>query len=836
MTVVHNAAVRYRFEKYVLDEDARTLTGPDGSVHVEPQVFDVLSYLVTHRDRAVPKTELLDEIWGDQFVSESALTTRIKSARAALGDNGREQRHIRTAHGFGYQFVSEVVSLTTPDAPDLERDRLRGTDSFPRFHTPLRGRDDELREVAAFLDRHPLVTLLGPGGIGKTRLAVEVAGILTRRTDAEYLPSVFVDLAATRDPAVVPETIASALGIEVGQRHDPIEAVCEFLDAVPHVLVIDNCEQVLVAASHATATIIDHAECTHILATSREPLGLAGERLYRLGPLPLLGAGDVLTPDTVIRNPAVAMFLDRAQLAGSDPLRDATDARQVVELCRALEGLPLALELAAGRVSAFGVADLVGLLDHRLDILQDRSSAREHRHRTLRSTVEWSYDLLDDAEQRLFRSLAVFPAGVTIEAIDWLTNRLSLGETGLAAVGRLVDASLLVRHDSPSGSRYTQLETLRAFGLEKLEERGEGPEARELAASFTLVLLQQIETGLDTPDEARWVDRLRREFPNVQSARHHLAGEDRVDDLLEMSRRLTVWARVRDATDIWSWSDDLLRRVPEADPRRATVLAISAQASWRRGDIGGAIEAATTALRLEPDEWSRAQALCEHGAALIFSGDLVGAEAAWVELATLKEEAWGLGSAAVAVSYAGDHAAARVFADRATEAVRNAPRPSMVAWTEYVRAEVDNTIGIADLASLDRAIARAGSVDATFIVGVARLTHASAHGAHGNVSAAARSYAELIHHWLRSGSWTQQWTTLRHVAELIEDTDPQSALAILRAAKSDTLSPPALVDASSKRLRALTARLEHDVGDEVSGVPRRIEVVERALAALSNLS
>jgi predicted ATPase/DNA-binding winged helix-turn-helix (wHTH) protein len=827
--------VAYRIGEYELDQSTRALTVGGEAVHVEPQVFELLLYLVVNRDRAVAKTELLDAIWGDQFVSESALTTRIKSARAALGDNGREQQHIRTVHGFGYRLVSEVVEVTVGRHADPSARQSRAAESMPRFPTPFRGRADECREVASLLERHRVVTLLGPGGIGKTRLAVEVVGATAEGAVAAR-PPVFVNLAATGADGAVAAAIASTLGIEVGQRRDPMHAVLEYLDAVPHLVVLDNCEHVLSGANAAAGEIVAGTADACILATSREPLGFGFERLYRLGPLPLMSDTDVITVDTVVHNPAVAMFLDRARLAGDEALSDASDAKQIVELCRALEGLPLALELAAGRVAAFGVADLLGLLDRRLDILGDHSTAREHRHRTLRSTVEWSYDLLGPDEQRLLRSLAVFPAGVTIEAIDWLTERLGLEAHGLDLVARLVDASLLVRQRTRFESRYTQLETLRAFGLEQLDARDETGAVRDIAAGFTLDLLARAEVGLASADEALWSERIRRGFANIQSTRDHLARHDRADELLEMSRRLTSWGRFRDATEVWAWSDDLLERFADPDPRYAAALAIHAQAAWRRGDIAGAVADAQAALDRDPDDWTRAQALSELGPAIGFAGDLPASVRTFVARDALGADAWSLGAAAVVSAYTGDLERARSYVARAHETVLSTPAPSMVAWMEYCTAETENTVGRADLAMLDRAIERAREVDATFVVGVAGVTRASVQAGRGDVAGAALSYLGLIRHWLRSGSWTQQWTTLRNVAEIIEDSDPPTALTILRAAESDRFSSSVLVDESAARLEALRARLEQRIGAQVGPVPRRIDVAEMALAALTRLA
>ncbi|MEO1059413.1 MAG: winged helix-turn-helix domain-containing protein, partial [Actinomycetota bacterium] len=389
--------MRYRLDDFGIDLSTRTITGPGGPVHVEPQVYDVTVYLLEHRDRAVSKIELMEAIWGDQFISESALTSRIKSARAALDDNGRDQRMIRTVHGFGYQFVATAQPVGASDDTGIERRATRT--SLPRFADPLRGRSAELAEITALIDRHPLVTLVGTGGTGKTRLAVEVVSAAS----APGRPAVFVDLAASRDADALPLAVAAAVGIETGDRPDVLAAVGEYLAAVPHTLIVDNCEHVLEAAAAAISELLSASEHSRILATSREPLGVAGERLYRLGPLgtvdPSAAAADV---HAVEQSPAAQLFVDRARLADDEWQLDAATAQRIAELCRALDGLPLAIELAAGRVSAFGLDDLIGVLDRRLDVLGDRSSVREHRHRTLRATVEWSYDLLDEPERRLF--------------------------------------------------------------------------------------------------------------------------------------------------------------------------------------------------------------------------------------------------------------------------------------------------------------------------------------------------------------------------------------------------------------------------------------------------
>ena len=840
----------YRVGDHRVDELTRAITGPDGPVHVEPQVLQVLLHLIEHRDRAVAKSELLDEIWGGQFVTESALTSRIKAARSALGDSGRQQRLIRTVHGFGYQFVGPVVEVAPDDtavadggpetagagpAPGVPGDGpthgawpARAADRLPAVHGPLRGRVEEMSAVSAMLGDHRLVTLLGPGGMGKTRLSVEVA---RRRTATDPRPHVFVDLSHIGSGDSVGITLADALAVDTGQRSDPMAAAIEVLAADPHVLLLDNCEHVWEAAAEAVAALASGAPATTVLATSRRPLGLPFERIYRLSPLSVaIEAED--GADSA--GPAVDLFRDRAELAGSGPLSGPDNAVLVADICRRLDGLPLALELAAGRVATFGLPEVAELLNRRLDAFSDSSSVREQRHRTLRATVAWSYDLLSPGEQQLFRALSAFPSGIALDQVAALGDAIGLPEDPFAALASLVDASLLVRAEAASGSRFTQLETLRAFGLAELRERDDQAAVGDAMACLVLDLLARGEAGLATPDEARWADRIRREIPNIRAVRRHLERVGRTDELLLISRRLAEWARFRDAVEVWSWSDDLCRRCADGDPRRATMLALAAQAAWRRGDIDAALAAGTEALTLAEDDEVRVRALAELATARMFAGEHRDAVAAWRQQAEIVPDSIALGSAALASGYGGHLAQASELLGQSARLVAEDASPSQRAWQTYCENEVAQLQGAADVTALAQAIAEAHAVGAEFIVGVATVTLASRYAALGDAERAAAAYRDLIGHWLRSGSWTQLWTTLRNVAELLEQHSPEVAWAILLAAERDEHSSAALTGPPAERLAALRARLAESVGGEPVATDR-VTVAEAARSALTQL-
>jgi len=851
--------MRFDLGDFDLDLDSRRIRGPDGDVHVEPQVFDVLTLLVQNRHRAVPKTEILETVWGDQFVSESALTSRIRAARAAIGDDGRTQGQIRTAHGFGYQFIGEVVEHPDTDSgsgeptagPPPGPRRSAGV-PLPHFSNPLRGRSDECAELGGLIAENSLVTLVGPGGIGKTRLAVEVAGDAgcapTGPDHADGLTTVFVDLAAVRNAADVPQFTADAVGIRVGQRGDIVSALTEFLDAVPHLLLLDNCEHVLEVAAEIADRLARSCPASRVLATSREPLGASAERVYRLGTLPVLTEADLLTPDRVELNPAAGLFVDRARQADHSFQLTAREARQIVELSRALDGLPLALELAAGRVAAFGLDDLVARLDQRLDVLRDRGTTRESRHRTLRATVEWSYNLLDDDHQRLLRTLSVLPSGATLDTIEWLSDELGCEETGADIAADLVDASLLVRTDAPSGSRYTQLETLRTFGLDRLDHENETTAARDLTTRWLRILIDGLQQNLTSPEEPVWVDRIRREFANIREIRAHLVATEQWDEALDLAVGLNSWSRMRDATEVWSWADELVEAFADAPAAlRGRSLVLLSQAEWRRGNIGGTADAATTALDITDDEWTVGHAYAELGVAKLFSGDFAGAEQCWIETAARISDGVSSSTAAVAAGYAGDSAAAARHLDDGDQVAARAGNPSGQAWAAYARAEVRIPKGATNaddpaavpsderVQLLERAISLGETVDATFIVGVAKVTLAGVLAARGDVDGAARTYHGLIEHWLRSGSWTQLWTTLRHIAELLAERAPETALLILRAAADDPGSPSALAPDAAETYARLERELlaEHPDAD-LSAAGDRVRVAEAARTAVSD--
>jgi predicted ATPase/DNA-binding winged helix-turn-helix (wHTH) protein len=433
----------YRFGGCLLDLEARELRVDGDVVNLEPQVFDVLAYLVRHRTRMVSKTELLDAVWGSQFVSETALTSRIKSARAAIGDDGSAQRLIRTERGRGYRFIGDTAEVV--DAPSW-----RGTRSLPSARVPLIGRTADVDALGRLLRERRIVTISGPGGAGKSTLALEVA---RRHRGERGLDVSFAELAPVQEDADVVRAVAEVTGVE-GAGASDVAALAATLGPREALLVLDNCEHLLDASAALVHAVLDAAPGMRVLATTREPLGVDGEAVYVLGSL---GAD------------AATMFVERA-VAATGRVTVVADDPRVVELCDHLDGLPLAIELAAAQTRHLTLDDLASRLDHSLGILVAGRPRAGHRHATLAATIDWSHRLLSDASRDVFDRLGVFPAGFDLDAVRAVCPELD-PVAATNTVGDLVAKNLLV-HDHDTG-RYRLLETIRLFAADRLDASGQ---------------------------------------------------------------------------------------------------------------------------------------------------------------------------------------------------------------------------------------------------------------------------------------------------------------------------------------------------------------------------
>ncbi|MGW0809792.1 BTAD domain-containing putative transcriptional regulator [Nonomuraea sp. NPDC002799] len=426
--------------------------------------------------------------------------TRRRLADELGVDPGQE---LRAAH-------LAVLSGDLPSRPSAGSGRRVGNVRAPR--TSFIGRETELDQLATLLGRARIVTLVGPGGAGKTRLATEVA--LRSGGDGGVW---MVELAPVRDAADVPGAVLDALGVRDGRppfgradgadQADPVGQVAEALADRPALLVLDNCEHVIAAAALLAERLLTECPAVRVLATSREPLSLPGEHLAPVPPLepPPVGAG----PEQAARYPSVRLLLDRATAARPAFVIDDANVAAVVELCRRLDGMPLAIELAAARLRTMTPRQLADRIDDRFTLLTGGSRTALPRQQTLRAVVEWSWDLLGDEERVLARRLAVFAGGATLEAVEAVCG----GTAGV--LGALADKSLV---QVSSEGRYAMLETIRAYALDRLAEAGEVGEYRRRHAWHLLDVAERAVPELRTAAQIGWIERLAAERDDCAAA------------------------------------------------------------------------------------------------------------------------------------------------------------------------------------------------------------------------------------------------------------------------------------------------------------------------------
>jgi predicted ATPase/class 3 adenylate cyclase len=420
-----------------------------------------------------------------------------------------------------FQLAINGLRSDFPPPRTLEAKRF----NFPVPPTRLIGREYHVAAVCRILQAGTarLVTLTGPGGTGKTRLSLAVADVAADRFDDG---AAFVGLATLTDPGLVPATIAHALGLHESAARPTFDVLIEHLQEREMLLVLDNFEQIVDGAS-VVAALLAACPCVSALVTSRIVLRLRGEHEFPVPTLDLPDLGAPKIPDTLRVSPAVMLFVERARAVRPDFDLDADNASAVAELCARLDGLPLALELAAARIRLFSPQALLARLGGRLDLLQGGARDLPERHQTLRAAIGWSYELLSAAEQTLFRRLAVFMGGFSLEAAEAICRGIAGGMDVLEGLSGLVERSLVRRESDVSGEpRFGLLETVRAFGIAALEAAGEADSTREAHAHVMLDLATTAAPDLTGPDQQRWLEHLAADHDNLRAAGEWFARHD----------------------------------------------------------------------------------------------------------------------------------------------------------------------------------------------------------------------------------------------------------------------------------------------------------------------
>lgn len=447
----------------------RLLLDADKPVRLGSRALDILIALVERPGELVRKDTLMARVWPDTLVVEANLTVHVAALRRALGDGHGGKRYLVTIPGRGYRFVAPVT-LAQERRPVPQAVQAQPRHNLPALLTRLIGRADSVNVLVAQLQRQRLVTIVGPGGIGKTSVALAVA----ERLIVAYEHGVWlIDLAPLGDPLLVPAALASALGLEI-RSDDQVADLLAVLRGKQMLLVLDNCEHVIAAAAALAAEVLRRAPGVHILATSREPLRAEGERVHRLSSLKSPPASDRLTAAEALGFPSVQLFVERAAATVNDFEFSDADAPMVADICRKLDGIALAIEFAAARVETLGVRGIAAHLDDRLSLLTSSRRIALPRQRTMGATLDWSYGLLTAAEQTILRRLSVFAGGFTLLAAAAVAGDESRPESEtIDHVASLVSKSLVAADVGDDEPRLRLLDTARAYALTKLAASGE---------------------------------------------------------------------------------------------------------------------------------------------------------------------------------------------------------------------------------------------------------------------------------------------------------------------------------------------------------------------------
>ena len=452
---------------------------------------------------------------GGQVLLSQVVVDRVAD-RLPLDASVRDLGFVRLRDLAGAEHVFQLVHpRLRQDFPAL-RSLETTPNNLPQQVTSFVGREEDIARVRQFLLTARLLTLLGPGGIGKTRLSLQsAADILDGFRDGAWL----VELASQTDPGLVPQMVAQALGVREESGVPLMATLAAHLKSRQLLLILDNCEHLVTACAELAAKLLGAAPDLRIVATSREPLRITGEHIYSLLPLTLPDSGTRLDPALATSSPAVELFVDRARQQQPGFALNERNVAAVIEICRRLDGIPLALELAAARIRALTVGEIAKRLDDRFRLLTGGARTALQRQQTLRATIDWSFELLSEAERVVFARLAVFAGGWTIEAAEAIGAGAPIPETAvLDLVAGLTDKSLVVCESNDRARRYSMLETMREYATEKLAETSDHNAIRDRHLDFYLALADQAHKKLIRGTFAEGIEEIDREQENLLAA------------------------------------------------------------------------------------------------------------------------------------------------------------------------------------------------------------------------------------------------------------------------------------------------------------------------------
>jgi predicted ATPase/DNA-binding winged helix-turn-helix (wHTH) protein len=501
----------FAFGSFRLIPAQRMLLDDGKPLRLGSRALDILITLVEHAGETISNEQLIAHTWPDTVVDDGALRVHVAALRKALGDGRAGRRYVANNPGRGYAFVAPVTRehvLSATAAPT----GVAEVDNLPAPFTRIVGRDDVIAALATQLARRRFLTIVGPGGIGKTTVAVAVAGAVR----ASYKDGAwFVGLASLSNPELVPSALGAALGMPPSGAN-LVQGLSAWLRDKTALIVLDSCEHVVGTAATLAEAVLKAAPGVSILTTSREPLRAEGETLHRLAALELPANSVDLTADDALRYSAIQLFNERARAAVDGFGVADADVPAVLEICRRLDGIPLALELAAARVGVFGLRDLAAHLDDRFHVLTSGRRTALPRHQTLGAALDWSYQLLPEEERAALRRLSVFAGNFTLEAA------IAVADPGsfeiVDEIANLVGKSLVSADPRGEIPQYCLLDTTRLYAFEKLKSSGQLQQVARRHAEYYLAVFANAEAESESQPQAEWLAIYGRHLDNVRAA------------------------------------------------------------------------------------------------------------------------------------------------------------------------------------------------------------------------------------------------------------------------------------------------------------------------------
>ncbi|HKV22824.1 MAG TPA: BTAD domain-containing putative transcriptional regulator, partial [Mycobacterium sp.] len=667
--------------------------------------------------------------------------------------------------------AGQPVARQTSGAAIAARERA----GVPRRITSFVGRDDDIARLAAVLEASPVVTLTGVGGVGKTRLALEVASRLEGRFDDG---AVFCELAPLDDGSAVGHAVAAALRLQQQQGLGIEDTVIDFLRGRRVLLLVDNCEHVLPAAARLVDQIARHCPGVAVLATSREALGVEGERIEPVSPLP--------------HADATALFAERARAGRPDFDLDHEPVGAVAEICRRLDGLPLAIELAAARMRVMSSLDVARRLDG-LRLLSGGRRDAPRRQQSLTATIDWSYRLLTEREQALFIRLSVFAGGFDLEAAHGVCGAPADTEDDtLDLLTGLLDKSMVKMRAVTAGSRYFLLETLRAYGRDRLRNNGLLDDNTVRHARYYTALAERAAAGMHGADEGVWVERMLPDYDNLRVAFDHAVGAGDIDTALRLVTSLSEYVHLRIGYESSGWAQRLIDLCEPDHRLYPAAVGFAARGAWNRGEFEEAGTLARLAHGRTPGRGNGRVAYPGDVLAdlALYQGDPNAALSHYAaEVARARAEddpirlVWTLFYVAIC------HAALR-SPDDGLEAAEEAVAISDTTANPTARSMARYALGLVlkksapeqALALFDEAARLAASVRNFWWHGIALMEAAATRAVHDEPTSAAQALIEVIDHWDRVGDWSQQWLNLRYVTRFLSRVGAAQEAATLHGA------------------------------------------------------